>query len=229
MTTFPLLGLLVGKAVPLGPRNVLSGIAKTQVPDSLRLSETGFDGDVQGDPIRHGGPEKAVHHYPFDHYTAWAEGIGPHPLLSRPGAFGENLSTAGLTESAVAIGDVFGLGTAVVEVSQGRQPCWKLNERFGTPAMARDVQSTGRTGWYYRVLQTGIVTPEDRLTLMERRSPEWTVARIWRAFYIDPLNRAELSGIAALGRLADGWRSHASRRLETNKVEDWNKRLTGIG
>ncbi|CAN7170877.1 MOSC domain-containing protein [Rhizobium sp. LjRoot30] len=229
MTKFPLLGLLVGKAAPLGPRGALSGIAKVPVADSLTLSETGFDGDVQGDPIRHGGPEKAVHHYPFDHYPDWTEGLGPHPLLSRPGAFGENLSTTGLKENAVAIGDVFELGTAIVEVSQGRQPCWKLNERFGTAAMARAVQSTGRTGWYYRVLQPGIVTPEDRLTLVERRSPEWTVARIWRAFYIDPLNRAELSGIAALERLANGWRTHASRRLETNSVEDWNKRLTGMG
>lgn len=229
MTTFPLLGLLVGKAAPLGPRGALSGIGKVPVADSLSLSETGFDGDVQGDPIRHGGPEKAVHHYPFDHYPEWAEALGPHPLLSRPGAFGENLSTTGLKESAVAIGDVFELGAAIVEISQGRQPCWKLNERFGTSAMARAVQSTGRTGWYYRVLQPGIVTPEDRLTLVERRSPEWTVARIWRAFYIDPLNRAELSGIAALERLAAGWRTHASRRLETNSVEDWNKRLTGMG
>lgn len=229
MTTFPLLGLLVGKAAPLGPRAVSSGISKTQVSGRLALSETGFDGDVQGDPIRHGGPEKAVHHYPFDHYPAWAEGLGPHPLLSRPGAFGENLSTTGLTENTVAIGDVFALGTAIVEVSQGRQPCWKLNERFGTAVMARAVQTTGRTGWYYRVLQPGIVTSEDRLALVERRSPEWTVARIWRAFYIDPLNRAELSGIAALERLADGWRTHATRRLETNSVEDWNKRLTGLG
>ena len=153
--------------------------------------------------------------------------LGTHPLLAGPGAFGENIATAGLTEDGPAIGDVFALGTAVVEVSQGRQPCWKLNERFGRPDMARLVQSSGRTGWYYRVLRPGIVAPGDRLTLLERTAPDWTLARIWRAFYIDPLNRAELAGIAALERLADGWRAHAARRLESNRVEDWTRRLHG--
>lgn len=114
-----------------------------------------------------------------------------------------------------------------MEVSQGRQPCWKLNERFGRTTMARDVQSNGRTGWYYRVLRPGVVTAEDKFTLIDRVSPDWTVARIWRAFYINPLDRSELAGIAALDRLSQGWRAHATRRLETNTVEDWTKRLTG--
>jgi MOSC domain-containing protein YiiM len=227
MNGFPLLSLRVGKVAPLGARGVPSGIVKSSVDHALRLSETGFAGDMQGDTVRHGGPEKAVHHYPFEHYGAWSHDLGPHPLLAGPGGFGENLSTIGLTESTVAIGDVFELGTAILEVSQGRQPCWKLNERFGRTEMARLVQSTGRTGWYFRVLTPGTVSPADRLVLRERRAPEWTLARIWRAFYIDPLNRTELAGIAALEHLADGWRSHAARRLESNRVEDWTKRLTG--
>lgn len=227
MTSFPVIGLLVGPAAPLGPRGVPSGIAKSPVPDSLVLSETGLSGDVQGDPTRHGGPEKAVHHYPFDHYSAWSDDLGSHPLLVGPGAFGENVATIGMTEEVVAIGDVFEIGTAIVEVSQGRQPCWKLNERFGRSTMAREVQSSGRTGWYYRVLRSGVVTAGDKLILVDRASADWTVARIWRAFYIDPLNRTELAGIAALDRLAAGWRAHATRRLETNSVEDWTKRLTG--
>ncbi len=229
MTGVALLSLRIGGVAPLGARGVPSGIVKAPVHHALHLRETGFAGDRQGDTVRHGGPEKAVHHYPFEHYADWARDLGPHPLLAGPGAFGENLSTAGLTERMVAIGDVFQLGTAVIEVSQGRQPCWKLNERFGRTEMARLVQSSGRTGWYYRVLTPGTVSPADRLVLRERRAPEWTLARIWRAFYIDPLNRAELAGIAALERLADGWRAHAARRLESNRVEDWTKRLTGSG
>ncbi|HSX76927.1 MAG TPA: MOSC domain-containing protein [Shinella sp.] len=227
MTAVALLSLRVGTVAPLGARGMPSGIVKSPVDHALPLSETGFAGDMQGDTVRHGGPEKAVHHYPVEHYGDWARDLGPHPLLAGPGAFGENLSTAGLTESMVAIGDVFELGTAVIEVSQGRQPCWKLNERFGRTEMARLVQATGRTGWYYRVLTPGTVSPADRLVLRERRAPEWTLSRIWRAFYIDPLNRAELAGIAALEPLADGWRAHAARRLESNRVEDWTKRLTG--
>ncbi|WP_315861390.1 MOSC domain-containing protein [Rhizobium leguminosarum] len=182
---------------------------------------------MQGDTAKHGGPEKAVHHYPHEHYAEWAQDIGQHPLLSSPGAFGENLSTAGLTENDVAIGDVFRLGSAIVEVSQGRQPCWRLNERFGRKTMARDVQSSGRTGWYYRVLQPGNVEPRNGLTLVERSTPEWSIARIWRIFYIDPFNRDELAGIAALDRLASSWRDYAARRLQSGRIEDWAKRLEG--
>ncbi|PLP58729.1 MOSC domain-containing protein [Mesorhizobium loti] len=229
MTGVPLLSLRIGKVAPLGLCGAPSGIAKSAVTGPLTLAETGLIGDRQGDTVRHGGAEKAVHHYPFEHYTAWRSDFGQHTLLIGPGAFGENISTINLTEDTVAIGDVFALGSAVVEVSQGRQPCWKLNERFGRPDMARQVQSTGRTGWYYRVLAPGIVAPEDGLMLLERRSPDWTLRRIWRAFYIDPLNRAELAGIAALERLAEGWRGHAARRLESNRVEDWTKRLDSPG
>ena len=196
--------VLTGSIQPLGPKGAPSGIAKAPAAGSLRLTATGLEGDAQGDPKNHGGPEKAVHHYPFEHYAAWKSEIGDHDLLGRAGGFGENLSASGLTEDNVSIGDVFEIGSAVVEVAQGRQPCWKLNERFGRKDMAKLVQSTGRTGWYYRVLEPGTVSPVDPLRLVDRSSPEWTVARIWRAFYVDPLNKAELYGIAALPTLATG-------------------------
>jgi MOSC domain-containing protein YiiM len=227
MTTIRLKALMTGSLLPLGAKGVASGIVKHQVTSSLKLGVSGFEGDAQGDLIRHGGPEKAVHHYPFEHYAAWSNDIGPGSLLDKPGAFGENLSTLGLTEGSIAIGDVFELGTATVEVSQGRQPCWKLNERFGLRSMARAVQTTGRTGWYYRVLSPGIVGPEDGLRLVARRSPEWTIARVWYTFYVDTMNHSELACLSQLPALAEGWRNHALQRLETQKVEDWTRRLTG--
>lgn len=227
MTFVAINALMIGKLAPLGSRATSSGIAKNAVSTSVNLTLTGFEGDAQGDLVRHGGIEKAVHHYPLDHYSRWRADIGDHDLLTTPGAFGENLSTTGLTEKDVAVGDVFEIGTAVIEVSQGRQPCWKLNERFHDVSMAKRVQSTGRTGWYYRVLRTGVVGPDDRLRLLERHSPEWTVARIWHAFYVDTLNQDELSKLAALPRQADSWRTYAFKRLKTNTVEDWTPRLTG--
>lgn len=177
--------------------------------------------------MRHGGPEKAVHHYPFDHYAKWKSEIGSHALLDRPGAFGENVSTTGLTEADVAIGDIFRLGHALVHVSQGRQPCWKLNERFADIRMARRVQVSGRTGWYYRVLEEGIVSPDDSLKLVERTNEYWTIHRVWHHFFVDTMNAGALRQIAELPALAQKWQDHAAKRLGTGMVEDWSRRLDG--
>ncbi|MGU3496202.1 MOSC domain-containing protein [Xanthobacteraceae bacterium A53D] len=227
MSAYPLLALLTGQVRPLGARGVPSGIVKTPTPGPVHLSATGFASDEQGDLRYHGGPEKAVHHYPFDHYAAWQQEIGAHALLAQPGAFGENLSTSGLTEEQAAIGDVFALGSAIIEISQGRQPCWKLNERFAVSGMARQVQVSGRTGWYYRVRQSGMVAPGDDLTLIDRHAPEWTVARVWRAFYVNALDYDELRLLAEHPLLAERWRTHAMRRIETRSVESWTERLEG--
>ena len=227
MTPLRLSGLLTGAVRPLGDKGVPSGIDKRLVAGPVALTASGLAGDAQGDLRVHGGPDKALHHYPFDHYAHWAEELGALPLLSRCGAFGENLSTLGLTEADVAVGDVFALGSAIIEVSQGRQPCWKLNARFGVADMARRVQISGRTGWYYRVLQAGTVAPESEVRLVERRAPEWSIRRIWQIFYRDPLNRDALAELAELAPLAEGWRRHARRRLDTGTVEDWSRRLSG--
>jgi len=227
MVVHQILSLRVGKAKPLGPKSVLSGIAKSEVGGLAIVTGTGLYGDEQGDTRRHGGAEKAIHHYPFDHYDSWKRDIGELPILNGPGAFGENISTLGLREDQIAVGDVFQLGSALVEVSQGRQPCWRLNERFGRTEMSSQTQKSGRTGWYYRVLEPGFCEPYDRLVLIERRFPEWTISRIWTALYVDTLNRRELEGISELGSLAMSWRDLAARRLSTNVVEDWSKRLDG--
>ncbi|RHZ93547.1 MOSC domain-containing protein [Cereibacter sphaeroides] len=222
-----LLTLLTGRAAPLSGSDVLSGIGKTPVAGPLTLGPEGFEGDEQADRRVHGGAEKAVHHYPADHYESWRAELGDLPTLLAPGGFGENLSTVRLTETEVAVGDTFRLGGALIQVSQGRQPCWKLNHRFGVPDMARRVQLTGRTGWYYRVLEPGTVAPGDRLQLIDRRAPDWTLRRLWQALYVDRMNLAELEGMAALDVLAEGWRNYAVRRLESRRVEDWSKRLDG--
>lgn len=219
--------LLTGRAAPLPGSDALSGIVKLPVGRPLALGPEGLEGDEQADRRVHGGVEKAVHHYPFEHYAAWQAELGALPALAAPGGFGENISTSGLTEATVAVGDIFRLGSALLQVSQGRQPCWKLNRRFEVPDMARRVQQSGRTGWYYRVLQPGTVAPGDRLELLDRPAPDWTLHRLWHALYVDRLNKGELQGIAALGVLAEGWRKYAVRRLDSGRVEDWTKRLDG--
>ena len=219
--------LLTGAVAPLGPRQAPSGIAKTAVAGPVRLHRDGLAGDAQGDRKHHGGPEKAVHHYPFDHYSGWRRDIGARDILDRPGAFGENVSTFGIDETVVAVGDIYRAGTALLQVSQGRQPCWKLNHRFDVPDMALRVQQSGRTGWYYRVLEDGVIARGDELRLIDRPSPDWTIDRLRRVFYVDLLDIGSLAAIAELPHLAEAWRNHARRRLNSRQVADWTIRLTG--
>jgi MOSC domain-containing protein YiiM len=229
-STFPhpvILSLNTAPVRPLGPKAIPSAIAKQPADRPLRLTSLGLAGDEQGDTRVHGGVDKAVHHYPRDHYPAWRADLGDHPLLDAHGAFGENISTLGLTESDVAIGDRFRIGTALVEVSQGRQPCFRLNLRFETPGVALRMQDSGRTGWYYRVIEEGVVAPGDSVQLTDRLAPDWSVERIRRVFYVDMLDREALHAIAALTLLPERWRQLAEKRLASGAVEDWSPRLKG--
>lgn len=132
-------------------------------------------GDEQADRRHHGGVDKAVCVYSGEHYAAWRESL--HLPELPLGAFGENFTTLGLLESSVCIGDVFSVGDARVQISQPRQPCWKLARRWRIKDLALQVERTGRTGYYFRVLAHGAVRPGDPLILLERSHPEWTIAR----------------------------------------------------
>lgn len=157
----------------------------------------------------------------------WCAAIGERDVFVQSGAFGENLSTVGIAGAQVAVGDTFRLGDALIQVSQGRQPCWKLNLRFGLSDMALRVQTTGRTGWYYRVLEEGFVEAGNELLLVDHLSPEWTIERLWRVLYADMINVGELTAMSDLGHLPESWRRYATRRLATAQVEGWSSRLTG--
>lgn len=218
--------VLVGQISPLGRRGVASGIFKQPVYRDVEVIRSGLAGDAQGDRKHHGGLEKALHHYAFEHYAAWkSESPALAEHLVAPGAFGENISTVGATEADICIGDIYRLGTATVEVSQARQPCWRLNERFGATDMARRVQNSGRTGWYYRVLAEGSVRPGDSFTLLERPAKNWSLERILRVLYHTTLDGEALAELAELEQLSASWRTLVRRRLERCTVEDWSQRL----
>lgn len=223
--------VLAGQVAPIEPDGPASGIAKRPISGPWRITRTGLAGDAQGDLKHHGGPDKALHQYPREHYREWAAEIGPHPLLAASGAFGENLSGEGWTEDDICIGNVARFGSAVLQIAQGRQPCFKLDLRFGRAGMARDVQRTGRTGrtgWYWRVLAEGEAREGDALTLIERPQPGWPLSRKIGLLYRDTRNREELTAMARLPELAEGWRALASRRIAARQVEDWSKRLDGV-
>ncbi len=223
--THPL--VLVGEVAPLGDARHVSAIDKRPAAGPWRIGKTGVEGDAQADRKHHGGAEKALHHYALDHYATWRDEIGAAPALDAPGAFGENLSTQGWIEDDICIGDVIRFGGALLQVSQGRQPCFKLNLRFGLRDMARRVQMSGRTGWYYRVLEEGVANEGAALHLTERPCPDWPLTRLSHLLYRDMRDREGLAAMAALPHLAQSWRGLAQKRLDSGRVENWSARLYG--
>jgi len=220
--------MYAGTPRPLGPRAVPSSIIKSALPGPWTITETGLFGDAPADTRNHGGPDKAVHHYPREHYAQWlADSPALAPLLSTVPAFGENISTIGMTEAEVCIGDIYSLGGVRLQISQGRQPCWKLNARFEVSDMAYRVQKTGRTGWYYRVLQAGRIEPGDAIGLEQRPQPEWPLSRLISLLYHRTTAFDELAQVAQIPELADGWRQLADKRVRSRTVESWESRLTG--
>jgi MOSC domain-containing protein YiiM len=223
-----IVAVFVGKAQPFGPKGVPSAIAKQAVA-SAYVSPAGVEGDEHGDPLRHGGPDKAVHHYPREHYDYWRSAGVTSALLDVPGSFGENVTTVGMTEANVCVGDVYrtGPGGPVLRVTQSRQPCWKLGERFTFPKLAADAQRASRTGWHYGVVENGVLRTGNAFELIERPHPDWPLARLLDVLYLHPDDRAQLAEAAELRYLAPKLRDLARHRLETSSVESWETRLSG--
>lgn len=222
-----IVGLFVGSVRESWPGKPPSAIAKTaaEAPQSLEL--TGFTTDAQADLAVHGGKEKAVHHYAAEHYDVWRAELGGAAAHFKPGGFGENLSTYGLTEQNLCIGDRLEIGSAMVEISQGRQPCWKLNAHTGLDLMAALFQRTARTGWYYRVLEPGVVAVGDRIRRLECPNPDWTVERVTSA-RLDPRLNPEIAAVLAdLPRLNEGWRAAFRNKSKPGYSEDTSRRLPG--
>ncbi len=219
--------LQAGRVQPLGTGDHLSGIDKHTVSGSVGVSTTGIEGDEQADRKHHGGPEMAVHHYPLEHYDAWRrEYPSKANLFATGGAFGENISARGMTEENVHIGDVYRVGTARLQVSQARQPCWKLNVRFGIDGMALRVQESGRTGWYYRVLEPGQLARGNVFELIDRPRPAWPLSRLLRYLFAEPLAYDLLEELAGIPELSPGWRRLFRHRIDSGAVEEWRYRLT---
>ncbi|ACY53719.1 mosc domain protein [Vibrio antiquarius] len=217
--------VLAGKTVPYA-HGAQSAINKQVLPERQRATELGFTNDEQGDPRFHGGIQKALHIYPNEHYPIWQQQLGERTIFQSAGGFGENISSEGVTESTICLKDKIRIGSTLLEVSQGRMPCWKLNVRFDQHDMARRLQDTLRTGWYFRVLEEGDIGAGDEIILCERPYPEWPLARIMGAVFTGCLDREELTKLSELP-LVESWGKLVERRLETGEVEDWEMRLVG--
>lgn len=213
--SYKVLALLTGKAAPFRC-DESSAIAKVPVSGPVIVGRLGLAGDEQADRKHHGGPHMAVHLYPQDHYAHWRTQIGDHPLLDAPGAFGENIAAHGLTEDIARIGDRYLLGSALLEISQPRQPCWKIEHRFGRKGMVADILKTGRCGIYFRVLEEGLAQAGDTLELTQPGAEAWTVRRVFSALYGATAKTAtdEFAEISGLDRLSPELRQRAIKHLQ---------------
>lgn len=215
----------IGKVNALG--STTSAIDKHAIDGAVEVGLLGIEGDAQADLRVHGGVDKAVHCYPWSHYAYWRQHLQKSALLNQPGAFGENLSVCGIDENDVCIGDQLRIGSVLFAVSQGRQPCFKLNLRFRCDDMAAQVQRTLRAGWYLRVIEAGSLRASDTINLVARPHDKFTVAHVLAVIRDRDVSPDVLLPILQLP-LPDSWRQLFMRRLETYRAEDWHKRLVGL-
>jgi MOSC domain-containing protein YiiM len=184
-------------------REIITGICKAPAAGHRNLTSVGFEDDGVGNLNHHGGMDKAVCVYSRDHYPYWEELLG---ITLPDAAFGENLTVSGLHEDEVCIGDIYETGTALLQVSQPRQPCMTLSLRYGREDMIKLVRDSGLTGFYFRVIRTGRVKKGDQLQLKERDNNLVTVTY---ANSIYPHRHTDCDGIErvlAVDALSASWR-----------------------
>jgi MOSC domain-containing protein YiiM len=190
---------------------VLTSIFKAPVDRRLRVTTLNLEGDEQSDLSVHGGIDKAVYAYPSEHYEYWRREL-PQADLSW-GIFGENLTTEGLIEADVRIGDRFRVGSAEFVVTQPRMPCYKLGIRFGRPDILKQFLRSGRSGFYFAVTLEGEVGAGDSIELIARAEEGLTVADVVNLYTVDAENQELLRRATQSSILPESWRDYFRKRL----------------
>lgn len=208
----PVTAICIGQARPFRD-DEKSAFVKSAVDGPIAITTLGIEGDEQADQKHHGGVDMAVHHYPHDHYAWWEKELGGHELLKSAPAFGENLVMNGMTESDVHIGDRFKLGSAVLEVSQPRKPCWKIEHRFGRKGMVKSIMKHHNCGWYYRVLEEGEAKAGDTLERISTGRADWSIARAFAVLHTGEGTQEELVQLSEMSPLSKVERARAASKL----------------
>jgi MOSC domain-containing protein YiiM len=195
-------------------QRVTTGIFKTPIDGSVPLRTTNLDGDRQADLSVHGGVAKAVYCYPSEHYGYWKQELGRNDLPF--GMFGENLTTAGMDEDSVHIGDEFSIGSARVVVTQPRLPCYKLAIRFQSDDMVKRFLASGRTGFYLAVTREGQVGAGDLIKPVQRDPAAVRISDVTRLYVAKTYSRADgalARRAISVAALPDSWKQHLAKRL----------------
>jgi len=193
------------REMSVGSSKVLSGIHKAPVKGRVQMGRSNLSGDGQADLENHGGVDKAVYVYAQDHYAYWESELGRCDL--EPGAFGENFTAEGMTDDVVGLGDIYRVGTGVVQVTQPRVPCAKLGALFGDPRFPKRFLASRRPGFYLAVLEEGVVEAGDVVELLEKDPQGLPVAEALGIRFFDPGNEAALRRILSISALSQAWRT----------------------
>ncbi|WP_342044153.1 MOSC domain-containing protein [Bacillus sp. OTU530] len=209
-----LLQISVGlpKTKQLENGTLVTGIGKEEV-EGCWLRKESFDGDAVANTSFHGGVDRAVCVYPFEHYALWEKQFGS--TLPRP-AFGENFTVIGMKEEDTYIGDVYRIGEAIVQVTQGRIPCITIDQHTGCKGLMAEIVKTGYTGYFMRVLEEGFVDKDASITLLER-GKSVTVLHTNRIYFHGPWNEGKAKEILAEEALAPAWRNKLVQRITKNR------------
>ena len=191
-----------------------TGIYKRKIQGMARVALNGIEGDEHGDTRVHGGPEKAVHQYAAENYVLLARVFPMCTSALIRGSLGENLSAHRLTERNVHLGDIFRVGTALLQVSQPRSPCWKINHRFDADRMSMFVAQERITGWYYRVVEPGDIQAGDSIELVERQTDRFSIDEFWQVQLAHRPIVDDLMEVIAIPGLSQDWKRRLGERTK---------------
>lgn len=188
-----------------------TGIFKVPVKSPVFLSKTNLTGDGQADLKYHGGPDKALCIYCYEHYPFWESRLQQALPF---GAFGENITVLGLPEDEVCIGDIFEFGNAIIQITQPRQPCYKIAGKFGVPELVSEVATLGYTGYYARVLEEGSIKENPTMKLLNRDTKQVTISFANRLKYHERDNMQGVLKLLEVEALSDSWRTSFEKKLK---------------
>jgi MOSC domain-containing protein YiiM len=194
----------------MGP--VTTGIFKQPIAGPVMIRTLNLDGDRQADLNVHGGPQKAVYGYPTEHYPYWHEQLPQ--TTTTPGMFGENLTTEGLFEDSLYIGDRLKVGNAVVEVTQPRMPCYKLALRFERDDMIKRFLASGKSGFYFSVVEEGIVSSGSRIEIVSRDGFKVSVSDITRLYISHEPDTELLERAVSVQALPQSWKDYLVHKAQ---------------
>lgn len=218
-----LLNLFAGKTKDY-PEHEPSAIAKSALTESRFLTTLGIEGDEQYEKKVHGGVDRALCHYPIEHYDYWHEQYPELRSLFVTPAFGENISTRGLTEENAFMGDIYQLGEAIIQITQPRSPCYKLNYHLQIPKLSLFMQETAYCGWLYRVIKEGIIAPDSEMKLLSRPGT-LSVKRTIDIAFNEPFNEENTLILLSSPGLSTSWTRTMQNRLINRTIEPFSFRL----